>query len=164
MKDFGQLVTIKDFREEKAERTVIAQRRVFEAAVVERDEADRVLREFQEHAIEEENRLYRDLCSRVVRMRDIDDAKTAVGLLRSEETGHRETLDGAERRRQQEEQQLADDRAAHSAARIMRDKYHELADVFAQEAREASERGEEAQVEEAAETRRPGPQAWEDRP
>lgn len=161
MKDFGQLVTIKEFREEKAERTVVAQRRVFEAAVVERDEADRTLRDFREFAKEEERKVYRELCTRVVRMREIDDAKTTVLLLRSEETGHRESLEAAEERRKKEEQQLAGDRAAHVVARRMRDKYLELASVFAQEERDATERNEEAQIEEVVETRRPGTGAWE---
>lgn len=157
MKNFDQLVTIKEVREEKAERAVIHQRRVLAEAVAARNEADRRLQEFREHAAREEARMYAELCARVVHVRDIDNARQSVLLMKSEETGHRRGLEAAEETRAREERQLADDRAAHVQARRTCEQFHELADVFAEEARDCAERLEEGAIEESVETRRPGP-------
>ena len=156
MKMFDQLVTIKNFREQKAERAVRAQRRVLDEAVAERDDAEHRLEEYRDYAAEQERRIYQGLCERVVRVRDIEDVHGQVRSLRERERGHEDELDAAETRRDEEEQQLESDRTAHAEALRMRDKFVELADVFAQEERAQAERKEEAEIEEAAETRRPG--------
>jgi type III secretion protein O len=155
MKTFDQLVTIKTFRDEKAERAVRAQRRVLDDAITERDEAERTLHEFRDHASEEERRMYARLCERPVLLRDIEHVQGEVLSLRQLEKQRAHELAEAEARRDEEEQQLEQDRSTHAEARRMRDKFVELATTFAQEARMEAERREEAEIEEAAETRPP---------
>jgi len=155
MKEFNQLVKVKEMREEKAGRTVQAQRRVLESAVTERDGAQVRLSDFRSYAHERERRIYQALCERVVQLRDIEDVHGQVQVLRSREADHREELDAAEARRAQAQQQLEDDKAAHRAALRVRDKFVDLGEIFASRAREDAERAEEGEIEEAAGTRRP---------
>jgi len=154
----GQLVAIKNLREEKADRAVRAQRRVLEDAVAQREAAGRRLDDYKDYAAEQERRMYQALCERPVLLRDIEDVQGQVLSLRWREADHQEALDTAESRRAKEEQQLQDDRVAHSQALRMRDKFIELHGIFADEIRADAERAEEAQIEEAAETRRPAAQ------
>lgn len=151
MKTLAPLVTIKAFRERKAELAVLAQRRVLLQAEGERDDAEQALDTFRREATAREQRLYRELCTRVVHLHEIDHVRAQVSEMRSEETEHEQTLDAAEQRRDQAEHQLDDDRAAHAEARRMHDKFVELAEVFATEARALAECKEEAEIEEASE-------------
>lgn len=156
MKEFSQLVTVKVLREEKAERTLHAQRRVLQEAEAGRDAASHRLDDYRNYAQERERRIYQDLCERVVRLRDIEDVQGQVQMMRARESDHRDELAEAEQRRAREAQQLTDDQSAHRLALRVRDKFVDLGDQFASEARASAERAEEDQIEEAAETRRPG--------
>lgn len=155
MKAFRQLVTVKQMREEKAERTVQAQRRVLAQAQVERDSAQQRLDDYCAYATEQERRVYRELCERVVKLRDIEDVLGQVRTLRAREADHREERDTAETRRDEAQQQLDGDKAAHRFALRVRDKFVQMHEVFTHEAREAAERAEDAEIEEVAANRRP---------
>jgi type III secretion protein O len=155
MKTFDQLVRIKAFREEKAERAMHAQRRVLAKAQAQRDAAGRCLDEFRDQARAHEQRIYRDLCERVVRLHHIEDVRAQVLTLRGQEKERERELQTAETRRDEEERRLDVDRQAHAHARRMHDKFVEVADMFALETRQQAERQEEAEIEEAAESRGP---------
>jgi type III secretion protein O len=161
MENFGQLVSIKELRERKALRALEEQRAVLDAATAERDTADAKLREFREFAIEKERDMYRSLCERVVRLHEIEDARTEVLGLRSRETDHEDALQAAETRRDQEEEQLESDRHSHQRTVRIRDRFLELADIFAREEIVRAEQKQEAEIEEAAELRAGRPIATE---
>ncbi len=155
MKEFKQLVTVKKMREEKAERTVHAQRRVLQQAVVAREDAQQRLDDYRDFAQAQERRIYDELCTRVVKLRDIEDVHGQVQVLRFREADYRDELDTAETRREQEAQKLEDDKATHKVAVRTRDKFVELDNVFTRERHEQAERTEEAEIEETAGNRRP---------
>lgn len=155
MKEFKQLVTVKKMREEKAERTVHRQRRVLEQAEAERDGAGRRLDDYQAYAVQQERRIYDELCARVVKLRDIEDVHGQMRALRFREVDFREELQTAEQRREREEQKLVDDKATHKVALRARDKFVEMNDIFTQQARDDADRAEEAEIEEIAGNRQP---------
>lgn len=155
MKEFKQLVTVKMMREEKAERTVHTQRRVLVQAERERDDAQQRLDDYQVYAVEQERRIYQELCTRVVKLRDIEDVHGQVQALRFREADYREELQAAQTRREREEHQLETDKTSHKTALRTRDKFVEMDGIFTRERVEQAEHAEEAEIEETASNRRP---------
>lgn len=156
MKEFKQLVTVKKMREEQAERTVHTQRRALEQAEHERDGAQQRLEDYQAYAVQQERRIYDELCTRVVKLRDIEDVHGQVQALRFREADYCEELQTAQQQRDREEQKLVDDKATHKVAQRARDKFVEMNDLFTRQARDEADRSEEAEIEEIAGNRRPG--------
>ena len=131
MSIFRDLLTIKSLRESKAERIVRRQREVLAQASTLRAQANDRLERFVVFARNEEETLYLDLCSRVVRLRDIENVQNTVAHLRQQEQQHQETLRKAEVQRVLESEQLTADKNLREC-----------------------ERKEDAEMEEVAETRR----------
>lgn len=152
---FRQLVTVKRMREESAERAVHAQRRVLEQAQTERDLAQQRLDDYCRYASEQERRVYRELCERVVKMRDIENVLGQVRTLRARESDHRDERDSAETRREQAQHKLDSDRAAHRFAMRAHDKFVQLHEDLMSQARASADRLEDAEIEEVAALRRP---------
>jgi type III secretion protein O len=155
MKTFGQLVTVKELREQKAERTALAQARAVKQATEDREKALRDLEDYREYAKAQETRIYDELCKRPVRMRDIENARSDVLLMRQRETEHRDNVEQARVKLDKETVQLDLDRTSHRVAMKVRDKFFEMRDRFAEEARDEAARTEDAQIEEVAEIRKP---------
>jgi len=154
MSVFTELLSIKSFRESKAELGVRKQRAVLADAVGRRDHADQTLVQFQGFALRHERALYDDLCSRIVRLRDIEDVQFAVVDLRGQERQHETALHQAEEDRAREASRLEDDKRLHADALRTKEKFIELAQVYADEQSKEFERKEDAELEEVAETRR----------
>lgn len=161
MAQFNQLAQIKSFREDKALRAVAAQRGVLARAVQDQDTARRRLDEYRAWAGQQEQRIYKDLCERVVRVHNLQDVQAQMQSLRDRVARHEDEAVAAEKRRGQEEKQLDADRGAHRQARRIHDKFADLAQVFARQEQDGVERLEEAGIEEAVELRRTGAPAWE---
>ncbi len=151
---FKELLAIKVFREGKAEIAVRKQRGVLADAVTHRDHADRALAEFRDFALLHERSLYDDLCRRIVRLHDIEDVQLAVADLRQQEVRKDEALRQAEADRVRQAERLEQERLAHAEATRMKEKFVELAQVYADEQIKELERKEDAEMEEVAETRR----------
>jgi type III secretion protein O len=154
MSIFRELLSIKTFRESKAELAVRKQRSVLAEAVVRHDSAQEVLEKFISYAVSHERSLYDDLCSRIVRLRDIEDVQLAVVGLRGQEREHEDAVARADADRQAQAERLEADKKVHSEASRMKQKFVELAQVFSEESLREFERKEDAELEEAAETRR----------
>jgi type III secretion protein O len=151
MKNFGQILKIKEFRQELAEQAVLARHRSLEEATRAEADAGRRLEEYRDYAQQQERRIYRNLCSKAVRLRDIEDVHAQVLAMRQRERTHEDDLHSAEERRGDEETQLEEERDVLRIARQTHDKFVQLADVFEAESRECEERREEGEIEEAAE-------------
>lgn len=154
MSVFKELLSIKSFRESKAEMAVRRQRDALAEALHRRDLADRALLDFRDHATRREHAMYADLCSRVVKLRDIETVQRSVVDLREQERRHETSLQQAELDRQKQAEQLALDKQVHADASRMKEKFVELASVYADEQLKELERKEDAELEEVAETRR----------
>lgn len=154
MSVFAELLSIKSFRENKAELAVRKQRQQLAEAAAERERAEQQLKAFRDWALAHERALYADLCARVVRLREIEAVQQEVVSLRGQERSHEEAIAAAEQRRQREAEMLAECQRLHAEASRMKQKFVELARVHAEEALRELERKEDAELEEAAEVRR----------
>jgi type III secretion protein O len=154
MSMFKELLAIKSFRETKAELAVTRQRGVLADAVAHQEAAEQSLEQFRQFAVRQENKLYEDLCARMVLLRDIEDVQLAVASLRSKESQHEQALRQAEADRQSQENKLIEEKQVRIDATRMREKFLELAEVHAAEVLKEGERKEDAEMEEVSETRR----------
>lgn len=162
MSVFKDLLSIKAFRENKAEMTVRKQRGVLAEATAAREAAEKALEEFKVWALAHERGLYDELCRHVVKLREIEDVQQEVAGLRGKEVQHEEHVSAAEANRVKQSEQLDADRRALTEATKMKEKFVELARIHTEEHLKELERKEDAELEEAAETRRDRSD-WEER-
>lgn len=150
MKMIDELLFIKEFRERKAETELQKSRvRLSTAAQAERD-AEKTLQDFIAHATTEELRLFQDLCSRIVKLRDINDVHTEVAALKQQEMSHAEELKARQQQHVQARENFDTSTRKMRDASTAREKFVELARNFhILETREA-ERKEELELEEVA--------------
>ena len=154
LKAFTEMLSIKKFRESRAEMAVQKQRHVLQAALVRRDEDKKTLDDYRIQALESERGLYADLCRRIVRLHDIENVQQEVVILRSTERHYEQVLDDAETALVKEQQALDERRTEHREADRMKQKFIELVQSYAEERVKEIEQKEEAELEEVAETRR----------
>lgn len=151
---FRDLLSIKSFRENKAELAVHKQRTVLLMATEQRDADERTLQTYRDFAIARERALFDDLCTRTVKLRDIEDVQVEVVVMRSQEQAHGKTLEQAENYRETQSEELKNRRDEHATATRMKEKFVELAKAYADEELRGIERKEDGELEEAAEVRR----------
>jgi type III secretion protein O len=151
---FRELLSIKDFRESRAELAVRKQRGILAEAIAARDAAEKQLNEFREYALRHERELYADLCRRIVRLRDLENAQLEVVDLRGRERSHEDTLSQSDHARNAEQQRLENAKHNHHEASKMKQKFVELAQIYSDENLKELERKEDAEMEEVAELRR----------
>lgn len=154
MSIFNDLLDIKAFRERKAETEVTRARGEVQVRVRDHAAAQQALEAWRIEAIERELALYGDLCSRIVKLRDIEAVQQEVGSFRQTEQAREEALLKAEQL--VEAARAAMTRAAELLleATRMKEKFVELADDYAQSLRLEDERKEDLEMEEAASTMR----------
>lgn len=150
MEGFNQLTKVKSLREEAALRTLLAQRRKLEIAVAERDQARQRLDEFRHMKREEEERMYRELCERVVHVRDFRFVDGTMELLRSKDKQHDQDAKAARTRWESEQRQLETDRGAHAFAQRVHEKFADLADFLKREKEAVQTQREELELEDVS--------------
>lgn len=149
-----ELLSIKTFREGKAESSVRTQRQVLAEAMSLRDQAQVHLEEFTSFAQRRERELFEDLCRRVVVVREILDTHAQVGEMKAQALHYQSHLDQAQVRCEQEDAALQERKQVHAQATRVKEKFIELVRLHAAEEWTALERKEDAELEEVAETRR----------
>lgn len=151
---FRELLSIKDFRESRAELAVRKQRGILVEAIAARDAAEKRLTEFREYALKHERELYADLCRRIVRLRDLENAQLEVVDLRGRERNHEDSLLQSDLARNTEQERLDEAKHVHHEASRMKQRFVELAQIYSDEQLKELERKEDAEMEEVAELRR----------
>ena len=145
-----ELLYIKTFREQQAEtalqRSRTELRLAHQAEDVARDERD----EFARQAVEDELRWYRELCERLVKVRDIEDVQLAVSMLRMREIEFEKALEAKQREREQAQQVFHTASDHLKQASTARNKFEELARQHHVAVARESERKEEMELEELA--------------
>jgi hypothetical protein len=149
-----ELLAIKSFRESKAELAMFRQRSVLQDAVKQKNKAEKLLNEFHIYASEHERSLYADLCSRLVRLHDIENVQLSVVDLRTKESKHAQDMRDAESERINQAEILEEDKKNHAEAARVKQKFIELLQVYDDEKSREFERKEDAEIEEVNETRR----------
>jgi len=155
MSVYRELLVIKSFRESRAELALFRQRQVLLQAQAEEDAARATLTEFEAFAARREASVYKDLCSRVVMLRDIEDAQIIIADLRKQKEERELEVATAGQKREQESGVLIEVQGVHKAAARMKQKFVELSLAESVEVAREAERKEDLELEESASNGRP---------
>lgn len=150
MSVFDELLAIKRFREGQAEIAVSRQRLRHAEADAVRLASEQALADFRDESERRERAMYRDLCTRVVRVREIEDVLQGVAGLREGERQREQALEQAAQRLGDEARALAERRDQHQQAVRLTGKFVELASLHLAEHLKALEHKEDMEMEEAA--------------
>jgi type III secretion protein O len=161
MSMFTELLAIKRFREGQAELRVARERTSHQQAELARVAAQETLERFKLEAIERERQMYADLCSRVVKLRDIEDVMQGVSSLRQTEQQRQTDVERADEVVENALKALATARESHRLATRMTEKFVELAQIHLDQHLREQEYKEDQEMEEAASVRRDR-EDWED--
>ena len=154
MSIFKELLSIKSFREGQAEAVVRTQRQLLQEAREKREAAEALLARLIEEGISEEHRLYKELCERIVKLRDIENVQQSVAALRARELQQQDNVDAAIRVLDEENQKLDTVRAAHKEASRQKSKFVDLSHNHTNELAREAERKEDLELEEVANIKR----------
>ncbi|CAN7187695.1 YscO family type III secretion system apparatus protein [Acidovorax sp. Leaf78] len=154
MSIFRDLLAIKAFRENKAETAVRVQRDALREAREAREAAQALLERLVREGLAHEMQLYRDLCERIVRLREIEDVQLAVVGLRQREAQQQDAVVAATKVQEQANEKLETARAAHQEASRQKSKFVDLARNYTEEQMRETERKEDLEMEEAASVKR----------
>lgn len=156
------LLRIKIFREEKAELAVARARH----HLLERDKAlDDARRALEDHlrACEaKEKAMYKELCSRLVLVKDIDEVTLDVKLMQEATTELEKKIEKAKEARAQAAEAVEVSRQVHRDAVRMREKFMELVRTVDEERAAELLRMEDLEMEEAAGSRYAGAEVQSD--
>jgi type III secretion protein O len=144
----GRIVDVKEMREERAGDELRRCRLALEAAARRVEQSRRELVEYRDWRVRRENEMYDAIEQKLVRVRDLEDLKTDIGLLRGKEQVFQEKILQAEKARQEAHKAQTTAEKALELAVKARQKFEELADWLEAEARAYRERMEELELEE----------------
>jgi type III secretion protein O len=154
MNVFRDLLRIKKFREDRAELQVLHQRGLAQEAREAREDAEALLTKLLFDGVRIEDQAYQELCQRIVRLRQIEDAQQLVASLRQREALQHDVVRGALDSERLAEQALAEAREGLREATRQKNKFVELSANFELSQLRESERKEELELEEVASLRR----------
>lgn len=149
-----ELLFIKRFRESKAETELKRSRGELVLAQHAEQAAERALTDYLDWAQAQERAWYADLCSRVVKLREIAAVQEDVVALKAGEREHREALDTQQKAHELARQHMDRSVRHMREASTAREKFVELARNFHWLATREQERKEELELEELASVRR----------
>jgi type III secretion protein O len=146
----GRIVDVKELRVERAEEAVQAARIVLEEAGRRVVEREREVEDYRVWRRRKEVQLFDELQTKLVTVREIEDVKIEIGLLRGRETLFEQKIIDAKAERTKSHEALDTCTRAHEAAVKNLQKFKELSDWLDAEARAYRERMEELELEEQA--------------
>ncbi|NBQ90257.1 MAG: type III secretion protein [Betaproteobacteria bacterium] len=145
-----ELLYIKTFRERQAETALHRSRQDLRLAHDMEKRAQEQRDAFAQSAVAQEDRWYRELCSRIVRVRDIDDLHSSIAGLRRTQQELDEEWAARLRQRQQAQDLMKQAGEHYRLAGIARNKFTELARLHHGAVAQEAERREELELEELA--------------
>jgi type III secretion protein O len=144
----GRIVEVKEMREDRAGEELRKCRVTLENAARQLEQRRRELQDYTVWRVKREIELYDEIEQKLVRVQDLEDLKTDIGLLRGKEQVHQEKIQTAEKLRQEASQAVGSAQAALDFAIKARQKFEELADWLDAEAKAYRDRVEELELEE----------------
>lgn len=147
------LLRIKIFREEKAERAVGKARLALLEAEENLRDAKQALKDFEIESIRREKKMYAELCTRLVVLREIEDVRTDVELMKEKAEQLKQQVDDSEAARDEAAERVEQARIEHRDAVRIREKFDELLRTVLEEREFELARNEELEMEEAASSR-----------
>jgi type III secretion protein O len=145
---FTELLRIAGFRESKAETAVSAARGVVARAHEDEQAARRVLQEFLAYSERHERELYSDLCTRLIKLRELEEVQLSVLDLRNGERQREAAVEAARKAVEQAQAALEAAREVHRLAMRMKEKFVELASSYDEERMKELQRIEDLEMEE----------------
>ena len=143
-----RIVDVKERREDRAQEDVRRRRLALEDAARRLEQRRKELDEYRVWRVRREIELWDGIERRTVKLRDIEDLKLDIGLLRGREQLLAEHVVEAEKARSDANTALNEAVAVLEAATRNRQKFEDLADWLEAESRAYRERMEELEVEE----------------
>ncbi|HMR29948.1 MAG TPA: YscO family type III secretion system apparatus protein [Geminicoccaceae bacterium] len=143
-----QIVDVKERREERAQEEVRRRRLALEDAARRVEQRRQELQDYRIWRVRREVELWDEIETRVVKLRDIEDLKTDIGLLRGREQVLAEKVAEADKARNDANTALTQAVSVLDAAARARQKFEDLADWLEAEHRAYLERIEEIELEE----------------
>jgi type III secretion protein O len=147
------LLRIKIFREEKAELAVARARHHLVEMDKALDDARRALEDHLRSCETKEKAMYKELCSRLVLVKDIDEVTLDVKLMQEASAELEKKIEKAKEARVQAAEAVEVSRQVHRDAVRMREKFMELARTVDEERATELLRMEDLEMEEAAGSR-----------
>ncbi len=145
---FVELLRIKEFREAKAETEASRARLSLADATGAEARANAALAEYRAFIDRRERELYADLCTRIVRLRDIEDVQMSVLDLRTGERAREDATVSARKAREQAAKALDEANETRRLATRQREKFVEIARSFDEERVRELQRVEDLEMEE----------------
>ena len=145
-----ELLFIKNFREQKAEKNMLRTRLDLQQAHHRQLKAQDTLQVFRVQAQQDEVRWYDELCSRMVKPREILSVQEDVAALRTTEANLAVSLEQASTEHEAAQQHYAVATDQHRQATTAKNKFIEVAQNFHAEVARERERREELELEEVA--------------
>lgn len=143
-----RIVDVKERREDRAQEDVRRRRLALEDAARRLEQRRKELDDYKVWRVRREIELWDGIERRTVKLRDIEDLKLDIGLLRGREQLFAEHVVEAEKARSEANAALTDAVAVLEAATRNRQKFEDLADWLEAESRAYRERMEELELEE----------------
>jgi type III secretion protein O len=150
MNILGDLLRIKEFRQDKAELEVARLRDQLALAATALTEARDTLAAYRVECDQRERALYADLCSRAVLLFELDDVKLECDGMRDNIHAHEAKVAEAEAARETIAEQLKNARLEYQAATRNREKFFELDSLSGLERLREASRIEDLEMEEVA--------------
>lgn len=147
------LLRIKIFREQQAERALLKARLILMEADDALKDARSSLKKFTEESIEREKLMYSDLCSRLVFLKEIENVRLDVDLMKEKSDELKRKVEDAENKRVEAAEREESARQVHIVAIREREKFDELNSTFLEEHKRKVAHFEELEMEESANSR-----------
>lgn len=146
-----QILSVRSYREARAQATVRAQVQVVDQATATRHKAEEALVSFRTMAQAREAQWIGELCGKTVRLREISEVNAAIGELRLQTLQRSQVLDQAGQSLAQALESLEKCRADHAAVWRLEQRFVEFVKRDTEGRVQALERREEAELSEASE-------------
>jgi type III secretion protein O len=147
------LLRIKVFREQQAERELMKARLVLKEADEALKNEKLSLKNFVEESIEREKSMYSDLCSRLVFLKEIESVRLDVDLMKEQSEKLKKRVEAAETARLEAAEREEASRQAYMLAIRTREKFDELKKTLIEEHEQQITKIEELDMEESANSR-----------
>ena len=153
MEVINDLLRIKIFREQQAERAVQKARLILAEASEALKKAKVALEEFTEESLQREKSMYDDLCQRLVFLKEIENVLVDIEMMKEKSVELRKEVESAELNRKECTERELEAHKIYIDAVRMREKFDELRNTVLEENEAAIEKFEELEMEEAASAR-----------
>ncbi len=149
MEVLPDLYRIKKFREDKAELHLVKVRKFLILAIEERDQAQKILEDYEDYRKKQEAELFKNLYSRLVKIKDINEVSEDIKIMQDEVEKLSDVLSLMQEKLAKAKEAVEEAKVLHQEAIRMREKYSEALKIMEEEELIAMQLSEELGMEES---------------